>query len=347
MTEPRLSEVVKGRIQTAAQSLGASSPVGYVGRLLDDTFALPPGHPAYANNYLAPRAVPFESSFSEQEPGVLRFTIEPLGPRSSPGSRRDESTREMRRLVGSIFGHDALRWFDEHSEEWRGMNGFSRLRFGAWFGAGTDHDGLHSSKVYYELLPGQLEALPPALAGIARVAMETLPQLTPLFTTIVCRRHIGNQRLTFGHRGPLQLTDLQPLMQRLGLAHQLPSLMQVVGLALGGRFDLPENGVLLGLADTPDGPELKLEILLGMLPDLPPSFLNLLALGLAERPRHLSALKGWIEAFTPPSDDTPGDFSVMSVRVTPVLPARVSLYLRPVELDLDYPLQADERRGGL
>ena len=37
-----------------------------------------------------------------------------------------------------------------------------------------------------------------------------------------------------------RLRRLAPLMQRLGLGHQLPGLMQVVGLVLGGRFELPE-----------------------------------------------------------------------------------------------------------
>jgi hypothetical protein len=110
--------------------------------------------------------------------------------------------------------------------------------------------------------------------------------------------------------------------------------MQIVGLSLGGRFDLPERSVLLGLATTAEGPELTLEVLLGALSDVPPGFLDLLALGLAERPRELNALGRWLRAFTPEPYDWPGDFSVLSIRTTPRSPARVSLGLRPVEFEV-------------
>jgi len=71
-----------------------------------------------------------------------------------------------------------------------------------------------------------------------------------------------------------------------------------------------------------------------MIPDLPPNFLDLLTLGLAERPRQLHALGRWLHAFTPESAEWPGSFSVLSIRTTPRLPARVSLYLRPAEFEI-------------
>src|SRR5262249_23782992 len=154
---------------------------------------------------------------------------EPLGPDSSPITRRDETTRQMRRLVGMIFGGDALRWFDGRSEEWRGMAGHGRLQFGAWFGNAYDGDGLQAAKGYYELSPGQIAALPPVLAALVRAAAETMPTLVPIFVTITCRRQTGHQRVTFAHRGPLRVADLGPLLTRLGMGQQLPGLMQVVG----------------------------------------------------------------------------------------------------------------------
>jgi hypothetical protein len=132
----------------------------------------------------------------------------------------------------------------------------------------------------------------------------------------------------------MRMMDLAPLLQRLGLHHQLPGLMQVVGVALGGRFELPERSVLLGLRETAEGPEIKLEVLLGMLPDLPPSFLDLLTLGLSERPREVRELGHWLRAFTPPHKEWPGEFSVMSIRATPRTSARVNLYLRPQEFEV-------------
>jgi len=334
MSARPLSYVVAERLQSAAERLGATNPLSYVKSLLDRTFPLPAGDVKYAANALTPGAAPLEPSFSEQEPDVLRFTIAPLGPEVSPDSRRDEATREMRRLIAPVFGQDALRWFDQQSEEWRGMGSRSRLNYGAFFGTAYDKDGLHTSKVYYEMSPNQVGALPGTLAYLTRLAMGAMPTLIPLFTSIACRRQTGSQRLTFLHPGSLRLADLGPLMGRLGLAHQLPGLMQVFGLALGGRFDLPAQSVLLGLGHTTEGPELELYVLLGMLPDLPPTFLDLLTLGLSERPRELHALGRWLRAFTPEELDWPGNFSILSVRTTPRTAARVSLYLRPVEFEI-------------
>lgn len=334
MRTPRMSDVVAQRLETTAQRLRSANPVPFVRPLLERTFSLPFGDPRYAENDLTPGAAPLEASYSEDEPRHLRFTLEPLGPDESGVSRRDEATREMRRLVGPLFGEAALHWFDGRSEEWRGMGPGSRLHYGAFFGTSYDRDGLHSSKVYYEMTPGQIDALGGLVPAVARLALQTLPGLFPLFTSITCRRESGSQRATFIHRGPLRLGDLQPLMDRLGLAHQLPGLMQLFGLALGGRFELPAQSVLLGLGHTAEGAELELYVLLGLLPDLPANFIQLLNLGLAERPRELQALNQWLDAFTPEQATRPGKFSVLSVRVTPKTGAKVSLYLRPIEFEI-------------
>jgi hypothetical protein len=331
MAEEALAGAIKGRLSQAARALRAMDPVPVLGGMLDRSFTYPAGAPEYAVNTLTPGTVPFEPSFSERESRALRFGIEPLVG-ASPWARRQEATREMRRLVAPAFGSEALRWFDERSEEWRGPGVTDgRSSYGAWFGAAFDGDGVAASKVYYEMSPHQTGALTGPVGSLARMAMESLPGLAPIFTSIRCGRHWGQQRVTFLHQGTLRLADLGPLMDRLGMGHQLPSVMQVVGLALGGRFDLPGGAVMLGLADSTEGPELKLEILLGRLPDVPTGFLDLLALGLAERPRELSALTEWLRAFTPAEAEGPGQFSVLSIRATPRTSARVNLYLRPIE----------------
>lgn len=325
---------VKQSLSRAAATLRVRDPVPVVRGLIDRTFSLPDDDTAYGDNALTPGAVPFEPSFSEQEPNILRFTIEPLGPLVSPVTRRDEATREMRRLIAPQFGSDALKWFDSRSEEWRGMNGLGWMSYGAWFGSSFDEDGLYGAKVYYELLPSQIDALAPNLAMATRRAMSINPRLVPIFTSIGCNRDAASQRVTFMHRGTLSIPDLGPLMNELGCGHQLPSLMRVVGVALGGRFELPHGSVLLGLRNTPAGAEIKLEILLSALPDLPARFLDLLRLGLAERPRQLSALERWLDAFDVEEAGEPGNFSVLSVRVTPRSAARISLYVRPIEFEM-------------
>lgn len=340
MTDPAtavkrpMSTHVKQSLAMASRALGVKSPLPYVTPLIDRSFSRPEDDLAYGDNSLTPGAVPFEPSFSESEPDTLRFTIEPLGPGASPLARRDEATREMRRLIAPIFGHDALRWFDSRSEEWRGMSGLGWMRYGAWFGSAFDEDGLYSTKIYYELLPSQVQALAPGLARLTQLAMAEMPGLMPIFTSIGCKRDTGSQRVTFMHRGPLAVSALGPLMNRLGIGHQLPSLMRAVGVALGGRFEVAAGGVLVGLRETPEGVELKLEILLAAIPDLPARFVDLLRLGLAERPRQLAALERWLEAFGVEDAGQQGHFSVLSVRVTPQSPARISLYVRPIEFEM-------------
>jgi hypothetical protein len=339
-SSPPLAKTIKRRVSQAARVLGASDPLEYVGDLLDRSFALPLGDEHYANNHLTPGTAAFEPSFSEREPHALRFTLEPLGPEENPLVRRAEATREMRRLVNHVFGRNALHWFDGTSEEWRGLFSHPRLQFGAWLGTSYDGRGLQASKVYYELGPGQLNVLPRELGEVIRIALESLPSLVPVFTTITCKRDEGKQRVTFFMPDALRIADLQPLLERLGLAHQLSSLMQIVGLTLGGRFEMPPGSTLLGFAGTMDEPEVKLEVLLGMIPDLPPAFPELLSLGLAERPQQLRAMQTWYQAFTPDSVDWPGNLSVMSVHITRRMPARVNVYLRPIELELNRPVEA-------
>lgn len=334
MTEQPMSVAVERRLSTAAYKLGTADPVQIIKPLLDRTFSLPQGDTRYARNSLTPGAAPFEPSFSEAEPQSLRFTVEPLGPEASGVDRRDESTREMRRLVKHFFGREALHWFDQKSEEWRGTGSGAGLNYGAFFGTAYDPEGLYTSKVYYETSPHQINALPYSLFGLVSTALRNLPNLVPLFTTIACKRETGVQRVTFLHRGPLRLGEMAPMLNELGLGKQLPGLMQIFGLALGGRFELPEDSVLLALGEGRRGPELEVYALLGMIPDVPPNFLDLLSMGLGERPRELQAMLRWLNAFTPESEDWPGNFSVLSVRIAPRSAAKVSLYLRPVEFEM-------------
>ena len=330
-----LAAKVAARLRSAAMALGTSNPVPQVARLLNSTFSLPEGDQRYGDNALTPRAAPFEPSFSELQPNVLRFTIEPLGPEASGVDRRDESTREMRRLIAEHFGREALHWFDARSEAWRGFGSGSNLGYGAFFGTTSDRDGLAATKVYYETGESQLQALPPGLLGLIRTVTALMPNLRPLFTTLSAMRREGGQRVTFAQPGALRITDFQPLLDAIGLGDRMPGILQTLGLTLGGRFDLPANACLVAFGQDAEGfPEFELYVMLGMIPDLPPNFLQLLSLGLNERPRELVALERWLAAFTPEDDVWPGRFSILSLRTGRRAPPRISLYLRPAEFEL-------------
>lgn len=329
MTDIPASEVARQRLSLAARRLGTKDPVPAIGGLLDRSFELPLDDPRYGNNQLTPGYFPLEHSFSEVAPDALRLDLEPLGPQASAHARAQEASREVRRLVHEAYGDPALRWFDQRSEPWRGSMLHGDARFGAWFGMGVDSAGLQEAKVYYELPPNNLEGLPPNLQYAARIATEALPGLVPVFTSIACRRRSGAQRLYFFHRGDLRLLDLEPLLNRLGVGHQLPGLLAAIGVVLGGRFVLPEGSVILGLRDTQKGLEMKLDVLVAGMPDPPHQMYQLLNMVLGERPQSQAGLRRWALAMTPDDQPGPGRISVVSFRVQPDIGARCSIYLRP------------------
>ncbi len=333
MPNVRASEVARRRLTIASRRLGTHDPVQTIGAMLDRSFELPLGDPRYGENCLTPGHMPLEHSYSELMGSSLRLDLEPLGPSASPQARQQEAGREMRRIVNQSFGAPALKWFDSRSEAWRGSRIHGGARFGAWFGGAFDQGGVQEAKVYYELGPNQLDDLPANLQHASRVAMACLPGLTPIFTSIACGRAAGAQRVYFFHKGDLRLLDLEPLLNRLGIGQQLPSLLAATGVVLGGRFVLPEGSVILGLRDTSKGMELKLDVLLGGVADPPQQLRELVNLTLAERPQSQRALQTWMQAMTPDDEKDPGDISVLSFRVRPEMGARLSIYLRPVGYD--------------
>lgn len=329
----RAADVAKRRLSIAARRLGTRDPVETIGGIIDRSFELPVGDPNYAYNALLPGYMPIEHSFSEVAARSLRLDMEPFGPHATPMTRQHEVSREMRRLVSGNYGAAALKWFDQRSEPWRGTRLSGAARFGAWFGASFDDGGMAESKVYYELEGGRIDDLPPNLQHAARVAMSCLPGLVPIFTSIACGRAQGSQRIYFVHQGPLRLLDLEPMMHRLGVGHQLPSMLTALGLILGGRFILPDGSVVLSLRDTQRGIEMKLEVLIPAVPDLPREMHGLVQMHLSQRPDSQRGLQNWIRAMTPDDARTPGDISVLGVRVTPQTSARLTLYFRPVGYD--------------
>lgn len=338
------AEVVKRRLTLGARRLGVADPSPVLGPLLDRTFELPFGDRRYGRNALTPGALPLEPSFSETAASALRFALEPMPPGTSPLSRRQEVSREMRRLVQGQFGGPALAWFDRASEPWRASHLHGAAKFGAWFGSAFDENGPQTFKAYYELAPGQVDDLPPNLQHAARVAMEALPGLVPIFTSVACGRKRGAQRLYLFHKGDLRLLDLEPMMQRLGIGNQVPSLLRAIGLVLGGRFTLPDGSVMLGLRDTPKGIELKLDILMPGVPDPPREMHGLIQMLLEQRPEAQQALARWLRAMTLDGEQSPGAMSVVGARVTPDSSARMSIYFRPSGYEVESS-RAEEQRA--
>jgi hypothetical protein len=334
MAQEPLSRRVKERLVSASQQLRTANPTAFVGHLIEDSFSYPQGDPRYARNALSPGAAPLEPIFGAAQPRSLAFNLEPLGPDASGSDRRDAASREMRRLVSDNFGREALRWFDGATEGQRGMMRAGALNYGAFFGSSFDSGGLQSATVTYENGSSRLGDVNPKLAQLIATAMAALPGARPVFTTLVAGRDYGSQWLTLLVTNGIRLMDLQPMMEEFGLAAKLSQILQVIGVALGGRFDLPAGSTLVSLGRGPGGVEMELQVMLDAIPDVPPNFLQLLTMNLRERPSELAALERFLVAFTPDNSPWPGRFSVLGIRINPQGPPRVSLYLRPIEFEI-------------
>jgi hypothetical protein len=324
-----VAPILKRRLSAAASRLGTSDPADTLGSLLDLSFALPNGDARYARNSYAPGWLPLEYSFSEASPCALRLTFEPFGPEADPLSRRSLTTKAIRELIGPAFGRRVLRQFDQFSEPWRADGIRDAARFGAFLGAAFDASGVEELKAYYELHPGDREALP--VWSLLRTAVwEALPPgTTPLLQSVACRRNGASVRLYLACRDGLRLLDLEPLMSRGEIGHRVPDLLSTTLAFVGGYFSLPGDCVVIGLREAPDGLELKLEILPGALPTIQERIREETETQLAARPRSLRAFRRWIGALTPDGCRSTGEISVISIRVSPHSPAQLNVYVRP------------------
>ncbi len=329
-----LSRRIKTRLMTASRSLRTADPGHFVNNMIEDSFAYPMGDRRYEDNPLLRGAAPFVPKFGAAQPRTLAFDLEPLGPDASAGDRRDAATREMRRLVADNFGNEALHWYDGASESKRGLSRSSALNYGAFFGSSFDANGLQSATVTYEGGSGATNDVNPALARLIGAAMSTMPGMRPVFTTLVAGRDYGSQMVTFLMTNGFRLAEMQPMLDELGLGKRLASILQVIGVALGGRFDIPPGAALVAFGRSPQGVELELQVMLDAIPDVPPNFLQLLTMSLRERPRELSTLERFLEAFTPEDNVWPGRFSILSVKIAPSGPPKIGLFLRPVEFEI-------------
>jgi hypothetical protein len=163
--------------------------------------------------------------------------------------------------------------------------------------------------------------------------METQPGLRPAYSSIRCGRTSGSQQVSFTVESSLALDALRPMMDAIGLGEKHAGLMSAVAFVLGARFTLPPGCCGITLRPTRKGVEMRLDIDLEMVPDLPPQLMSLLRLQLGERPQSLRALDSWLFAMTPEGFGHPGTLSVLSVCVRPDMSARISIHLRPPVLE--------------
>lgn len=314
------SQGAKHLLTSAAHVLHTADPVAELAPDLDETLPLPAGSPPYR------RRRTFETRFSEQVPRSLAVGLAPGDPEQPAADRAARTTRTMRRLLARNVGPRALHWFDSR---WEPLQYGSRE---SWLSSTFDGNGLREAQISYGWGPQTGDSLAGALVEVMRRAIEAMPTLRPALTSVRCGRTSGSQDVTFRVDGPLRLEDLKPLMERLGLGGQHTRLVNAVAFVLGARFVLPPGAALVTLRPGPAGVELRLDVDLEAIADLPPNVAALLQMQLVERPRSLSALEEWVAAMAL-DGSSPGALSVLSVLVRPEQGPRLAIDLRPSIVD--------------
>ncbi|MGQ0564366.1 MAG: hypothetical protein ACT4OK_04765 [Gemmobacter sp.] len=274
----------------------------------------------------------FEPNFAETAGRSLAFQVRPMGRGVSLSDQREITNGTVRTLIGDHFGADPLHWFDGRAEAARTLRSHA-AGFGARYALGIDRDGLSEVQASYEWGPDVLDMLPAPVMDLAQVAMSALPGLRPFSTTIRTARMSGGQQISFEMTADTTLDALRALMEALGMGARHGGLVTLLAFVLGARFSLPPGVAVLTLLHTARGPEMRVDVNLDALPDVPEQLLPLLRLPMVERPQNLAALDAWMTAMTPDGYFGPGAVTVLSVRVRPDLPARLALYLRPVAME--------------
>lgn len=330
------AETAKQLLDRASQQLGAVSParVRELSRALDDSLPYPVGDPAYGQSRM------LETNFNETASDSLGFIMNPGEPRTSPRERIEIATQMMAEIVSRNLGRDAEHWFRGRAEPQEGRRADG---WGASLGTSLDRDGVRESYVTYEWGPDMMDSLPATLYRIARTAVNTLPGLRPVFSTIRCGRGSGSQQVTFELERVTPLSSLQPLMEAMGLGEQHASLMTTAAFLMGARFTLPPETAAITLRPSRAGIEMRLDINLDALPDPPERLLPLLRMQMTERPAGERALNRWLVALTSDGFPGPGTVSTLSLYVRPNMSPRVALFLRPFALASDGAGQTEPR----
>ena len=307
----------KRLLTSAARKLGTADPVEQLAPFIDESLYLPAG----ARAYRRPHA--FETRFSERSPRNLQIDMA-VGDPEAPGiERTGAATRAMRYVVHQNFGSEALRWLDGRAEA---------LQYGsddAWLGSGFDQGGVREASVSYAWGPHTTDSLARPTHEAVQIALDAMPSLRPALTVVHCGRSFGSQAITFRVDGALNLSDLRLLMDRFDLGGQHSRLVNAVAFVLGARFTLPPGTALVTLRPTSSGMELRLDVDLEGIPDVPPNVASLLQLQLVERPQSLTALERWMAAMTPEGYLSPGALAVLSVLIRPNMGPRLSIDMRP------------------
>lgn len=329
MRQNRASDVAKSLLSQASRHLLTPDPseLPEMAHALDDAlnWSLAGDHNQDA----------FEPTYSETRTSALGFEVEPGDRAWSKADQTEASTRAIRSVIAADMGRDAAHWFDARTEPFRARRPGFGTGFGASFSTAIDNHGVVEAAASYGWSPEMTSHFPDTVVHMAKTAQDNLSGLSPFYTTIRCGRSAGGQQITFDLMRETGFSDLKPLMEAFGLGHRHPGLMTLGAFVLGARYKLPARSSALTLLRAGTQIELRLDINLDALPDAPEVLLPLLRLPMAERPAALASFDRWLTALTPEGYGGPGSVTVLSIRVRADMPARLSVFLRPISFSND------------
>ena len=236
---------------------------------------------------------------------MLRFTIEPLGPDASGLDRRDEATREMRRLVAAVRPRRA-------ALVRRAQRGVARPRPGAnWTTAhssarATTGTGCTPRRSTTSRARSRSTRCRRRCSASRRGRAPWLPGLVPLFTT---HRLPPRQRRPAGHLPASRAAAprrLGPLLDASAWA-QLPGLMQIVRPGAGRPVRAARTERCCSRRrGARTGPEFEIYVAAGRHPRPAAELPRPADAGAARAAAGAAALVRWMGAFTPEDGDWPG-----------------------------------------
>lgn len=294
---------VRERLEQAARLYGVPHAFDGLDRIIAETFADTTGR-AYAVNQLQPGALPIEWSFSEEEPDSLRFEIQPFDPALRPAERLLRVGQALS-LASSESATRAAQ--PELTSDNRQLT-----TFGAFLGLSAHPTRPSRLKVYLEIPNGECP-LHSALAGLSRVV--------PHFRSVAITEGDLSERTYYLATRGLDLGDLEQVCAALGMAHRFPGLVTSILELTGGAFFLPPKSALLGIRESQAGAELKIELVVGA---AAPSEGIMSRIERMLQPDRIAAFHRWAEFAAAGSGDP--RLTVVSVRVAPACPTRLSVY---------------------
>jgi hypothetical protein len=295
---------------------------------LHDVLPLPLNDPRYRENALVPDGPPLEVSFSEADPGSLRFDFEPCVLETSPKGRLEKASNAALQWVKAWFDPAVVRDYEQALKALQEHPLKRKRIYGAFLGAVFDKRGPVEAKIYCELSSQIPKIFPPRIVAAGTIALSGVRGLTPHFVSLACCRQGCIPRLYFLCREELPFVELGKVLAPVGLDDHLPQVIFLSMIITGNRVAFPASSVVLSFRERADEIDCKVEILVRGLHYCRETIEGNLRSILSERPETRIAVSEWARSL---GETEPffGGLNSVGFRVSKTKPVQLGLYMSP------------------